>query len=194
MLRLTDEGTTKNPHTFVRSKEMWNQYGIHAVLVDSPYDLGITRNSLRSSSDHLERVAQVVAFYKEKFNLPIWIFGHSMGSATVTNFSNKHKAQKGIVDGIIVAGTNVTARLDEDVLFPTLAIHHRYDSCKHDPLSNSERLINSRDGSIRKKLVVLEGGSNDGDECMSLSYHGFYKIEDQFISEAANFILRAKKD
>ena len=194
MLRLTDEGATKNPHTFVRSKDMWSQYGIHAVLVDSPYDLGITRNSLRGTSDHMDRVAQVVAFYKQKYDLPLWIFGHSMGSATVTNFSNKHKTQKAIVDGIIVAGTNATAKLDEDVLFPTLAIHHRYDSCKHDPLSNSEKLINSRDSSIRKKLVILEGGSNDGDECQSLSYHGFYKIEEQFISEAANFILRTKSD
>jgi hypothetical protein len=32
MLRLTDEGTTKNPHTFVRSKDMWYWLILHMIL------------------------------------------------------------------------------------------------------------------------------------------------------------------
>jgi hypothetical protein len=40
VLRLQDDGSTTNFHTFVRSKDLWAQYGIDAVLVDTPYDLG----------------------------------------------------------------------------------------------------------------------------------------------------------
>ena len=45
MLRLKDDGSTKNQHTFVRSQELWAQYNIDAVLVDSPYDVGDLRRS-----------------------------------------------------------------------------------------------------------------------------------------------------
>lgn len=189
MLKLDDDGQTKNPHTFVRAKDLWVQYGIDAVLVDTPYDLGLTKKSRRGTDDHLGRVKAVAEFYKNKLNLPIWIFGHSMGSATITNFANQNKAQKQIISGLIVAGTNNTATLDEDVLFPVMAIHHKQDSCPFDPVRNSEIMISSRPKGSSAKLVLLDGGVAEGDECQSLSYHGFNKIEDQLVRAAAQFIL-----
>ena len=68
MMRLQDDGSTKNRHTFIRSVDQWSQYHIDAVLVDTPYDLGdYRRGDLRGRPDHLERVAEVAAYYKDKF-------------------------------------------------------------------------------------------------------------------------------
>ena len=72
MLRLKDDGTTGTRHTFVRSIELWAQYQIDAVLVDTPYDLGdLKRGDRRDQEDHLKRVGEVLSFYKSKTGLPI---------------------------------------------------------------------------------------------------------------------------
>ena len=84
-----DNGSAKSKHTFIRSLDLWAQYGIDAVLVDSPYNLGHTKSNLRGRQDHLNRVDEVVRFYQVKLNLPIWIFGHSMGSSTATYYANE---------------------------------------------------------------------------------------------------------
>jgi Lecithin:cholesterol acyltransferase len=189
MLRLKDDGSTKNQHTFVRSQELWAQYNIDAVLVDSPYDLGdLRRSNLRGREDHLTRVAEVVNFYKTKTNLPIWVFGHSMGSSTATYFANKHFKDPPI-SGIIIAGTITTASLDDEVTLPVLAIHHRQDSCAGTPVSASSRVIEGRPPKLVSKLEIIDGGITEGGVCESFAYHGFNQTEPEFIKKAAQFIL-----
>lgn len=71
MLRLKDDGSTRNQHAFVRSLNLWVQYQISAVLVDTPYDLGdLKRGDLRSRQDHLNRVGEVASYYQNKTGLP----------------------------------------------------------------------------------------------------------------------------
>lgn len=188
MLRLKDDGSTKNLHTFVRSVSLWSQYQIDAVLVDTPYDLGdLKRGDRRDGADHLARVGEVVEFYKKKFNLPIWIFGHSMGTSTATYFANQVKTNS--LAGIIIAGTVRTAGLSDDVKFPVLAIHHINDQCIRTPPSASENIISSRPKNTVSRLEIIEGGASDGNVCDSFAYHGFYQTESEFIKRAAQFIL-----
>ena len=190
VLRLKDDGSTSNFHTFVRSKDLWAQYGIDAVLVDTPYDLGKGRAHSRSLRDHQQRILNVVSFYKQKLNLPIWIFGHSMGTVSVSEFVNGGKDQARLVSGVIVAGTFRSASIDLDVDMPVQAIHHIDDGCGNTPLSTSESIIKSRANKSAAQFVVLEGGSNEGDICGSKAYHGFNEREPEFIRAAAQFILK----
>ena len=188
MLRLKDDSSTKNQHTFVRSVNLWSQYQIDAVLVDTPYDLGdLRRGDRRDSADHLERVGEVIEFYKKKFNLPVWIFGHSMGTSTATYFANKVKTNA--LAGIIIAGTVRTASLDDDVKFPVLAIHHINDQCAGTPLSASENIISSRPKNTVSRLEIIEGGVSEGNVCDSFAYHGFNQTEPVLVKRAAQFIL-----
>ena len=188
MLHLKDDGSTKTQHTFVRSASLWSQYQIDAVLVDTPYDLGdLRRGDRRDSADHLARVGEVIEFYKKKFNLPVWIFGHSMGTSTATYFANKVKTNS--LAGIIIAGTVRTASLDDDVKFPVLAIHHLNDQCLGTPLSASENIISSRPKNTVSRLEIIEGGASDGNVCDSFAYHGFNQTEPELIKRAAQFIL-----
>lgn len=188
LLKLQDDGQTRNRHTFVRSVDLWSQYQIDAVLVDTPYDLGdLRRGDRRDRADHLARVGEVIEFYKKKFNLPVWVFGHSMGTSTATYFANKVKTNS--LAGIIIAGTVRTASLDDDVKFPVLAIHHINDQCAGTPLSASENIISSRPKNTVSRLEIIEGGASDGNVCDSFAYHGFNQTESEFIKRAAQFIL-----
>lgn len=188
MLRLKEDGSTRSQHTFVRSLSLWSQYQIDAVLVDTPYDLGdLKRGNKRDTGDHLARVGEVIEFYKKKFNLPVWIFGHSMGTSTATYFANKVKTNS--LAGIIIAGTVRTASLDDDVKFPVLAIHHLNDQCAGTPLSASENIISSRPKNTIARLEIIEGGASDGNVCDSFAYHGFNQTEPELIKRAAQFIL-----
>ena len=183
-----DNGSVRSKHTFVRSMDLWAQYQINAVLVDSPYDLGdLRRGDRRDRSDHLARVSEVVEFYKKKFNLPVWIFGHSMGTSTATYFANQVKTKS--LAGIIIAGTVRTASLSDDVKFPVLAIHHMNDQCAGTPPSASENIISARPKNTIARLEIIEGGVSDGNVCESFAYHGFNQTEPEFVKRAAQFIL-----
>jgi len=190
MLRLKDDGSSANFHTFMRSKNLWAQYGIDAVLVDTPYDLGNGRAHSRSIRDHQQRIFNVVRFYKEKLNLPIWIFGHSMGTVSVTEFVNGGKDQAALISGVIVAGTYRSASIDSGVSMPVQAIHHVDDGCASTPFSTSESIIKSRPSNSASQFVAIEGGVSEGDICGSKAYHGFNEKEPEFIQAAAQFILK----
>ena len=190
MLRLKDDGSTNNFHTFVRSKNLWAQYGIDVVLVDTPYDLGGGMRNSRSIRDHQQRILNVVWYYKEKLKLPVWIFGHSMGTVSVTEFANGGKDQAALISGVIVAGTYRTASIDSDVTMPVQAIHHVDDGCASTPFSASEGIIKNRPSKYPSQFVPMEGGVSEGDVCGSKAYHGFNEKEPEFIKAAAQFILK----
>ena len=190
MLRLQDDGSSTNFHTFVRSKNLWAQYGIDAILVDTPYDLGSGMRNSRSIRNHQQRILNVVRYYKEKLNLPMWIFGHSMGTVSVTEFANGGKDQAALISGVIVAGTYRSASIDSDVIMPVQAIHHVDDGCASTPFSTSEGIIKNRPSKSPSQFVPMEGGVSEGDVCGSKAYHGFNEKEPEFIKAAAQFIQK----
>jgi hypothetical protein len=190
VLNLQDDGSTVNGHTFVRSRDLWAQYGIDSVLVDTPYDLGAGMRNSRSIRDHQQRILNVVSYYKDKLNLPVWIFGHSMGTVSVTEFVNGGKEKERLVAGVIVAGTYRTVTIDSDVALPVMAIHHLDDGCASTPFSTSERIIEGRPKQSIAQFIQIDGGVSEGDVCGSRAYHGFNKKEPELIKAAAQFILR----
>lgn len=190
MPTISDSGAIKSRHTFVRSLELWAQYEINSVLVDSPYDLGdLRRGNLRGRDDHLSRVDEVVDFYKKKFGLPVWIFGHSMGSSTATYYANEINKSKGKLRGIIIAGTINSASLNDEVSLPVLGIHHEWDSCLGTPVDASRRVIEGRPTKYVSRLEIISGGISEGNVCESFAYHGFNQTEPELIKRAAQFIL-----
>ena len=192
VIGLSLDGRARSTHTFIRSQNEWAQYGIHSVLVDSPNQLGNTRGNFRDTKDHLGRVEAVIKFYKAKFNLPIWIFGHSMGSSTVSFFSNKSPEYRKQIAGGIIAGTLQEVNIQDENDLPLMAIHHRYDGCRSTPSFASERIIKNRLQDFPQrisKIVLIEGGDDVGDPCQSAGYHGFNQKEADFIKVAAMFML-----
>ena len=189
-MHLRDDGSTKNRHTFVRSVDQWAQYHIDAVLVDTPYDLGdLKRGNFRGRGDHLQRVEEVITFYKAKTKLPIWIFGHSMGTSTASYYVSESPRLAKLLAGVVVAGTVRTATLSDEVTLPVLAIHHRDDACGGTPISASRNLIEGRPEGLVSRFDIIEGGVSEGNICDSFAYHGFNQTESELIKRAAEFIL-----
>lgn len=187
---ISDEGAVKSRHTFVRSLNLWSQYQIDAVLVDTPYDLGdLRRDNLRERQDHMDRVGEVVSYYKNKTRLPIWIFGHSMGTSTATYFANQSSDQSKQLAGIIIAGTIRTASLNDSFTLPVLGIHHLEDACLGTPVSATKRIIDGRQAKFISRLEMIEGGVSEGNVCESFAYHGFNQTEPELIKRVAQFIL-----
>jgi len=190
MMRMKDDGSTRNRHTFIRSVDLWAQYDIDAVLVDTPYDLGdLKRGDLRGDQDHLNRVADTVSYYKNKTGLPIWIFGHSMGTSTATHFVNQMNDQSRQLAGIIIAGTVRSATLYDSVTHAVEAIHHIRDECQGSPPSTSRDILLGRPKEYVSQLEFIDGGITEGNICDSFAYHGFNQTEPELIKRAAQFIL-----
>jgi hypothetical protein len=189
VLDLKPDGSSVKQNPLNRSAQLWSSYGVHAVLVDSPYDLGdARRGNVRGKSEHLARVESVVKYYKSKFNVPVWIFGHSMGTVTAIQLANQSE-KSADVSGIIIAGTHIGEKLSANFSKPVMAIHHRKEACAATPISASESIIKGRTKDTQSELVMLDGGENVGPPCMGLAFHGFNKVEDQLVSAAAKFIL-----
>ena len=147
------------------------------------------RNS-RSIRDHQQRIFNVVTYYKEKSYLPVWIFGHSMGTVSVTEFVNGGREKEKLIAGVIVAGTYRSATVDSDVKVPVLAIHHVDDGCASTPFVSSERIIEGRPKQSASQFIQIDGGISEGDVCGSRAYHGFNQKESEFVKAAAQFILK----
>jgi Serine aminopeptidase, S33 len=189
LLDLKPDGSTTKENPLNRSAGLWKSHDINSVLVDSPYDLGdARRGNVRGTVEHLSRVENVVKYYKEKFGVPVWIFGHSMGTVTAIQFANQSERSAAIA-GIIIAGTHIGENLSPSFNKPVMAIHHQKEACPATPISASESIIKGRSKDAKSELVMIDGGENVGRACMGLAYHGFNKVEDQMVSAAAKFIL-----
>jgi dienelactone hydrolase len=189
LLDLKPDGSTTKENPLNRSAGLWKSHDINSVLVDSPYDLGdARRGNVRGKVEHLSRVENVVKYYKAKFGVPVWIFGHSMGTVTTIQFANQSERSAAIA-GIIIAGTHIGENLSPSFNKPVMAIHHQKEACPATPISASESIIKGRSKDTKSELVMIDGGENVGRVCMGLAYHGFNKVEDQMVSAAAKFIL-----
>ena len=183
-----DNGSARSNHTFVRSQGLWAQYGIDSVLVDSFDDLSI-RGGGRLTDDYQNRLLSIATYYKNKFHAPVWLFGHSNGTVSVTEFVNRF-GDRNVISGFIVAGTEQTAILKDTTKLPVLAVHHVQDTCRTTPISASESLIKSRPPGTRAEFITMDGGISTGNVCWALAYHGFNQKEDDLIKDAAAFILK----
>lgn len=191
LLRIPEDGRINHIHTFVRSFRFWRDYEVQAVLIDSPIDLGNARlGHRRGSKDHLDRVSEVIRYFNSKSSRPIWIFGHSMGTSTVAAFLNSEKPEVFHLRGYIVAGTHKGESIPASIKLPALGIHHKREACPSTPIWASEDIIKSRTSDTPRAMVLLDGGSDEGDRCQAMAYHGFNGIERELIKTAAEFILK----
>lgn len=183
-----NNGSARSDHTFIRSQSLWAQYDIDSVIVDSSDDLS-AQGGGRLTDQYQNRLLSVVNYYKDKLHVPVWLFGHSNGTISVTEFVNRF-GNKRVIAGFVVAGTAETAILKDNSDLPALAIHHVKDTCKVTPISASENIFKSRPKGARAEFVTIDGGSSTGNVCWSFAYHGFNQTEETLIKNAANFILK----
>ncbi len=166
----------------------------NVVIFDSPTSLavGYSYPTSRATTDHLLRIENVVQFYKEKFNKPIWLMGHSNGAVSVTEFykylQKNHK--ESLVAGIIYSSGRNGARFNPDTNLPVLFLAHEKDSCEkstnYDSMAAYKELIKSDEQKV--KYVILKSGEAEPlkHPCYS-GYHMFFNAHEEAYKAIGSF-------
>ena len=161
----------------------------NVVILDSPSPLqGIPA---RSSADHLERIHSVVNFYSNKLNKPVWIFGHSDGSISVSEYLNRSIENRNSVAGIILSAGRSETRITDDWALPALVLHHDRDGCEVTPYEGAQRYysaIKTRNSSLTE-LATVQGGVSSGSPC-STGFHMYERANGEALTHIENFLYK----
>lgn len=163
----------------------------NVVIFDSPVSLEDI--GARSSSDHLGRIESVVKFYGERFKAPVWLFGHSDGSISVSEYLNRSDdTRKSIAGAILSAGRDET-RIRVNWSVPVLVLHHERDGCNVTTFNGAKRYF-SRIKDMNTgptEFATVVGGTSSGAPCGT----GFHMYEGAFgetLGLIEDFIARRK--
>ncbi len=180
--------------------------GVSAAAVDSPSDKGNLNNGFRSTPEHAQDMAQVIAFLrKENPSMPVCLIGTSNGSLSATSVAALLGDQG--PDCIVLTSSvsmkpqsSLIARFahvftDADltkVKVPVLIVHHKNDSCKHTPYEPMPGFVKAFPNSPKVDFLTVDGGQDHADTC-NRGYHQFLGIEREVTAQIADWIKDLSK-
>lgn len=198
--------------TLIRTRDMYAKAGLMVAAMDKPSDhkpppkfpLGITP-AFRMSSEHVQDIKAVMSYLKQEADVPVWLVGMCMGALSSANGGMNIDE----IDGLIFLGSVTTPQpgpyarsypngiLDLNlgsIKVPTLIIYNKDDECDQTIPSNANKIKEALQNSSIVEVIFLSGGKKPLSEpCASMSYHGFYGIEEQLVSTISNFIKSNSK-
>lgn len=145
----------------------------------------------------MDDVGHSLAFLRTQGPAPVWFVGHSAGATSVANAASRLRT--GGPEGIVLISSKngkhdkASANLDgvniEDIMVPTLVVHHEEDACEYTLFRNTPQLMRRLKNSVRSELISFKGGGPvEGDSCGSSHYHGFPGIEADVASRIVDWI------
>ena len=161
----------------------------HVVILDSPIPLhGV---GARSSKDHLDRIDSVVKFYEDKLNVPIWLFGHSDGSISASEYLNRPSTSRQSISGVILSAGRDETRIKEDWKIPALVIHHEKDGCDVTTFNGAKRYFKKiqETNTAPVEFAVVVGGMSSGPPC-STGYHMYEAAFGETLGLLEDFLSR----
>lgn len=172
--------------------------GVGAVSIGAPSDqrgfMGGMSPLFRSSNEHLADIDAVIRSIKSAHNLPVWVFGVSLGSRSAAGYAVRRANE---IAGLIVASSSTNPPRGKPIQdfqlgrlqVPVLAIAHEDDSCRGTPPSGAQLVVNAASSSPKAEVRVFSGGDSAGkNPCGIRSYHTFYRIESEVGRAIADFI------
>jgi len=161
----------------------------HVVILDSPIPLqGV---GARSSKDHLDRIDSVVKFYEDKLKVPIWLFGHSDGSISVSEYLNRPNTSRRPVSGVILSAGRDETRIKEDWKIPALVIHHEKDGCDVTTFNGAKRYFKQiqETNTAPVEFAAVVGGLSSGPPC-STGHHMYEGAFGETLGLIEGFVSR----
>ncbi len=190
-----EDGKATGGNFLVRSAPYFLANGFNVAIFGRPSDMEELGWTERTEPTHMNDVAKVLEFVKQKSSLPVWIVGTSRGtvSATAMSINVRDPAIAGLVltSSIVRFATPGTVpRQDlKAIKMPVLVYHHAKDACKHCLASDAPYILRGLNNAPIKKLMVVDGGANpSGDECAGQHWHGFIGMEQEAINQISNWI------
>jgi len=197
-VKIFDNGSIRNEGNFlVRSRSLFAQQGLAAVVLDSPSDHeGGMTPSFRGTDEHVADLAAAIAWARDRWHRPVWLVGTSRGTQSAAHaaaaLANGSRGPDGIVlTSSILArskrdpGTPVTEEPLDKLKIPVLVVHHENDPC---PICAPSLLRELKLPPANSKLLVESGGISTGDPCEPFSHHGYNGIEGAVVADIAAFI------
>ena len=199
MLKLTKTMDPTVPSRFAIGRALANlsagSVPAHIVAIDSPYVLPVTADlSSRGTADHLVRIESVIEFYKARFNLPIWLMGHSNGGYSLAEALRhlKEKKKEGLIAGAIFSAGRDSSRFDPVTNLPMLFMIAERDGCHATTVSGNRAIyekVKATNRAATEFVLIKSGERENRDPCFS-GIHMFHEAEDEVTKALETFISR----
>ncbi len=183
----------------IRSRDKFAAAGFLVASVDAPSDHPEGLDLFRSSAEHAQDIAAVIAYLRQKGPVPVWLVGTSLGTISAANVAARLKT--GGPDGLVLTSSIVAAASKRrvgpiqsavdvaQVTIPTLFVHNREDACPVCPFAAVPSLMEGFTHAPKKELIAVSGGSPpEGDVCGPFARHGYIGIEDAVVAKIAGWI------
>lgn len=181
----------------IRSREKFAAAGFLVASVDAPSDHPEGLDLFRTSAEHAQDIAAVIAYLRQKAPVPVWLIGTSLGTISAASVAARLKT--GGPDGLVLTSSIVasnrrigaiqsTVNVDQ-VAIPTLVVHNEEDACAVCPFGAVPSLMGRFTRAPKKELMAVSGGSPpQGDPCGPFARHGYIGIEDEVVAKIAGWI------
>ncbi len=181
-------------HTFVSS-------GLMLAIVDAPSDHQQPSYlaGFRTRPEHAEDIKAVIGWLRRETKVPVWVIGTSAGTFSAAFNAIRLGPGKEGPDGLVLTSTIFTNDPGlpgvpdmplNKIRVPTLIVHHKQDGCKHCRHADLPKLTQKLTSVPRKEVLTFEGGTNVGDPCEPLAFHGFNGITEKVAGRIADWVIR----
>lgn len=187
----------KGGNFLIRSRQKFAAAGFLVASVDVPSDQPNGIAGFRTTEEHAQDIAAIIAYLRGRTRGPVWLIGTSMGTISASSVAARLKS--GGPDGLvltssIVMQTRMIAPLQavvavDQIAVPVLFVHNKDDACLLTPFSAVAPVMERFSHAPRKELIAVSGGDPPrSDPCEAFSRHGYIGIEDQVVDSIARWI------
>jgi ketosteroid isomerase-like protein len=181
---------------FVRTRQLWLDQGIAVLIAGKPSSLkGIWMYRLTDA--YAQDIQTLVEFARARTPVPIWLFGHSLGTNAVA--SGASRLTGGQIAGVVFASATTQHAPSKEIVFdvpllainvPALVIAHEHDACPNSPPDGGSRLRAALTGSPASDLVFFSGGEPSGGPCDPTALHTFVGLDQEVVARVATWMRR----
>ena len=167
------------------SDETRTSGSFHVVVFDSPHELSSAGAYpiSRTTPDHLMRIDSVVRHYQEKFNLPIWLMGHSNGAVSLVEYYGKlvKADQASRLQGLVYSSARNRAFFPARTQTPVLFLAHEKDGCENSTLANARKVHAELLGgsAVQTDFVLVRGGEAEAAHPCRSGFHMYHGAEQE---------------
>ena len=189
----------------VRSRQLFADQRLMVAVVDAPSDRQSLADTMREawrasfrgfrqSSAHVADIKAVIAWLRQKANVPVWLVGTSRGTVSAAYVATQLPPRQGGPDGLVLTSTILAGRRSVPDMelgkleIPTLIVHHRDDGCQYCLYRDIPSLMEKLPAGRRTELLTVEEGLSRGDPCQAFAYHGFNGRESEVVAKIAAWI------
>ena len=165
----------------MRTRSVFLSQGLTVAVMDAPSDRQEGKGLLgfRQSPEHMQDIAAVMRYLRQRAPSRVWLVGTSLGTASVT--AAAIRTQRGSPNGIVLTSSIVepsfpgglpSQRLGA-IKVPTLLVHHEKDECKHTLFKDVPPVVAAIGAPAQGADHLRDGGPPRVIRATRWGYHGY---------------------